>query len=91
MSKKSGRQSIAERQSITRAVLEQMIAEVVKASGTDCEGFVGVIVERVNPVPPVGPNWTIKGVRFGKSNRELCAAALSACIPEKQLAFELSD
>jgi hypothetical protein len=91
MSKKSSRRPSSARQPITRAVLEQAIAEVVKARGADCEGFVGVFVERVNPVLPGEANWTLKGVRFGKSDRELCAAALSACVTEKQLAFELSD
>jgi hypothetical protein len=91
MSKKSDQQPKTARHPITRAALEQAIAEVVKASGTDCEGFVGVIVERMNPIPPEGANWTLRGARFGKSNRELCAAALADCVTEKQLAFELSD
>jgi hypothetical protein len=90
MSKMSDRQHKATRQPITREALEQAIAEVVKASGADCEGFVGVIVELVHPVSPGDANWNLKGVRFGKSNRGLCAAALSACLTEKQLAFELS-
>jgi hypothetical protein len=79
------------RQPITRAALEQSIAEVVKAGGADHEGFIGVVVERAAPAQPGGPNWTLKGVRYGKSNRELCAAVLSACVAEKQLQFDLSD
>jgi hypothetical protein len=91
MSRKPHPQSNSARQPITRAALEQSIAEVVKAGGAGHEGFIGVVVERVAPAQPGGPNWTLKGARYGKSDRELCGAALSACVAEKQLQFDLSD
>jgi hypothetical protein len=91
MSWKAHPQPDPARQPITRAALEQSITEAVKAGGTDCEGFVGVIIARLSPVPPGGPNWTLKGVRYGKSNREACAGILSAWVTENQLKFELSD
>ena len=53
--------------------------------------FVGVIVERVVPGSPGAVNWAVRGVRYGKANRELCGAALSNCVSEKQLEFELSE
>ena len=91
MKSMADQQSKVVRQPITRGALEREIAEAVKAGGTDCEEFVGVIVERLAPVPPGGANWAVKGVKYGKSNRELCAAALIACMAEKQLKFEVSD
>jgi hypothetical protein len=83
-------QNKPQRQTTTRAALELAIAEAVRAQ-SDCGGFVSVIVERVMAGPPGGPNWTLKGARYGKSDRELCGAALSACVAEKQLQFDLSD
>lgn len=79
------------RKPIARAELEQAIAEVVKAGDAECREFVGVIVQRVAPGSPEGANWAVKGVKFGKANRELCDAALSACVAEKQREFELSE
>lgn len=91
MSQTADQQPNTVRQPIARAALEQAIAEVVKAAGTGCEEFVGVIIERVASIPPGGTNWAVRGVRYGKSNRELCDAALSACVAEKQFEFELWD
>lgn len=79
------------RKPIARAELEQAIAGAVKASNPECQDFVAVIVERVVPASPGGANWAVKGVRYGKASRELCDAALSNCVTEKQLEFELSD
>jgi hypothetical protein len=91
MSWKSRNQVADTRKPIARGDLEQAIAEVVKASHPECETFIGVIVERVAPASSNGTNWAIKGVKYGKANREFCTAALSNCVSEKQLEYELSE
>lgn len=91
MSQKADEQIKAKRKPIARAELEQVIADVVRAGDPECQEFVGVIVERVAATSPGGANWAVKGVKYGKANRELCDAALSNCVTEKQLEFELSE
>ncbi len=92
MSPKPGKEDEPKRQPIARADLERAIAEAVKATGEDCQALVGVILERVSAASSGAvANWTVKGVRYGKSDREACHSALAACVAEKQREFELSD
>lgn len=79
------------RTSITRASLELAILETVRASDPQCEGIVGVIVERIVPESPGAANWTVKGVKYGKAERSRCSAALTHCVDEGRLEFEISD
>jgi cold shock CspA family protein len=76
---------------ITRAVLESTIAEIVRASDSQCGGLVGVIVERVTPASPGAANWIVKGIKYGKAERDRCSAAISKCVEEGQCDFEISD
>jgi hypothetical protein len=79
------------RKPISRADLEQAIAELVRTSDPDCREFAGVILEAIVPASTADTNWAVKGVRYGKADRKLCDAALSGCVAGKQLEFELSD
>jgi hypothetical protein len=63
----------------------------IKTSHPECDGFVRVIVERIALASPDAANWSVKGVRYGKANRELCDAALSKSVKEGLGKFELSD
>jgi CspA family cold shock protein len=80
-----------QRKPIARAVLEAQLTEAVKTSHAEFEAFVGVIVERVDPVPPGGANWAVRGVKFGGANRDRSSSVLSHCVEEAQREFELSD
>ena len=91
MFRKSDDKSKVERQAMTRTALEGTITERVKNSSAECEQFVGVIIEYVKPSKPGDANWGLKGVRYGKADREACAAALSVLVAEGQLELELSD
>lgn len=79
------------RKPIARLALEQALTEVIKTSHPECEAFVGVVVERIAPASPDAANWGVKGVRYGRANRELCDAALSKSVIEGLGKFELSD
>lgn len=79
------------RKPITRAYLEQSLADAVRSIDPGCQAFVGVIIERVAPKTAGGVNWAIKGVRYGKADRDRCEAALGMCLREKQLEYVLSD
>jgi CspA family cold shock protein len=77
------------RKSITRDALETALAEAVRAHDTQCAGLVGIIVERVNPASPGETNWSVKGVKYGKAERDRCDVALSVCVKEMQREFEV--
>jgi hypothetical protein len=79
------------RKPITRAALEQSLADAVRSVTPECEAFVGVIIERVVPETPISANWAVKGVRYGKADRDRCEAALGMSLHEKQLEYMLSD
>jgi CspA family cold shock protein len=79
------------RSPISRAALELALAEAVRGSDPQCEGLIGIFVERVVPGSPGGANWVVKGIRYGKAERDRCNAAISSCVEEGQREFEVSD
>lgn len=84
-------QPALKRTSIPRAALELIIADAVRASDPHCGPFVGIIVERIVPNSPDGANWAIKGVKYGKADRERCDAATSDFVRKGLREFEISD
>jgi hypothetical protein len=67
------------------------LAENARGSDPQCGGLIEIIVERVVPVSPDGANWAVKGVKYGKAEREACNAAISKVVEEGQREFEVSD
>lgn len=80
-----------DREPITRELLERQLTDTVKATHADCEGFVGIVIERIEAASVQDTNWVVKGVIYGTANRELCDTALSSSVAETQLRFTLSD
>jgi hypothetical protein len=79
------------REPIKRATLEAAITAAVKRSSPTCEPFVGIVVERIARKSSEEANWAIKGVKFGKSERDQCNSALSVIIDRLKQEFEISD
>lgn len=71
--------------------LETAIAEAVKRGVPECGDFVGVIVQRTKPQSRFDPNWVLRGVKFGKADREKANEALTAIVDRMQREFRLSD
>jgi hypothetical protein len=90
MSPKKAEQLESKRKPITQAALETALADAVRARDAQCDGLIGIIVERVNPASPAATNWCVKGVKYGKAERDRCDVALSACVEEMQREFEVS-
>jgi cold shock CspA family protein len=90
MSPKNTERLEGKRKPITQAALETALAEAVRAHDAQCEGLVGVIVERVSTWSPGGTNWSVKGVKYGKAERDRCDAALSLCVEKMQRELEVS-
>jgi CspA family cold shock protein len=91
MSPKNTEQLKKKRTPITRASLELAIVEAVRESDPQCRTLMAVFIERIVPKSRGGANWAIKGVKYGKAERDRCGAAISRCVEEVQLEFELSD
>ena len=85
------RQLPAAREQIKCTTLESAIATAVKSSDPSCEAFIGVFVERATPTSRAETNWTLKGIKFGKAEREPCNAALSVIVERLKCEFEISD
>jgi hypothetical protein len=71
--------------------LEAAITEVVKKMEPGCEGLVGVIVMHQAAKLPSDTNWTLRGVRFGRADREKASKAIAVVVELGQRDFYLSD
>jgi hypothetical protein len=79
------------RKPVTREALQQSLTEAVRTSHPEFEDFGGVFIERVAPAAPGGPNWAVRGVKYGRADRHRSGIVLSYCVDEAQLEFEISD
>lgn len=79
-----------DRISLSRTNLELAITEAVKAM-PDCEAFVGVFVMRVKPQSRFDANWSIRGVKFGKTDRDKSGKVLAGIVEVMQRDFILSE
>jgi hypothetical protein len=80
-----------ERVAISRVDLEKMIANTVRASNPACSDFVTVVLSQVIPSSRQESNWAVRGIKYGKADRRLCDAALSGCMAEMQVQYQLYD
>jgi hypothetical protein len=80
-----------DRDLISLATLETAIADTVRRSAPGCEAFVGVIVQRTKPKSHFGANWALRGIRFGKTDRDKANVAITTIVERMQREFWLSD
>ena len=79
------------RKLITRTALQSVIVNAVRETGAECEALIGVFVERVVPKSRGDVNWAVKGVQYGKAEREKCAAAISVVVERLQHEYVIED
>jgi hypothetical protein len=79
------------RAQIKSAVLEDAIATAVKRSNPSCAAFIGVFVKRSARSSRDDANWDVRGVQYGRAERENCNAALSVIVDRLKREFEISD
>ena len=79
------------RTQVSRSALESAIATAIKTFDARCQDFVGVIIERRSTYSDLEANWQVKGLRFGKSDREKARAALDSVLPPMQQEFILRE
>jgi hypothetical protein len=70
--------------------LELAIADAVKKASPGCEDFVSVIVEHTTPKARLGPDWDVRGVRYGKADRRMVDEALSTVVKRMQQEIRLN-
>jgi hypothetical protein len=80
-----------DRDLISLATLETTIAGTVRRSAPGCEKFVGVIVQRTTPKSRFDANWSLRGVRFGKADREKANVAVTTIVERLQREFRVPD
>jgi hypothetical protein len=85
------RRSVSAREQIKCETLEVAIATAVKRSDPRCEPFIGVFIERRAPKSRDETNWAVRGIKFGKAERENCNTALSVIVERLKREFEISD
>jgi hypothetical protein len=71
--------------------LEWVITEAVKKEGIGCEAFVGVIVQQTRPKSRFDANWAVRGVKFGRADRDKANEAIATIVERMQREFRLSD
>ena len=81
----------APRQTVTRDALQFVIAEAIRTTGSQCDAFVGVWLEKRTPKSRDDANWKVKGIKYGKSDRAACDAALSDIVERLQQEFVILD
>jgi hypothetical protein len=84
-------QRTVSRQPITCDALQSVITKAVRDSGTQCEAFVGVLLQQTAPKSRGDVNWALKGIKYGKGDRTQCDVAISDIVEQLQREFIISD
>ena len=80
-----------DRSLIASETLQSAITKAVKKAEPGCETFVGVIVERITPKSRLDANWALRGVRFGRADRDKANKAVTTVVERMQREVSLSD
>jgi hypothetical protein len=79
------------RKPITSDALQSVVAKAVRDSDAQCEAFIGIIIERIDPKSNGGANWSLKGVKYGNAVRAKCDIAISEIVKQLQQEFLIFD
>jgi len=82
---------IDERVSMTSPEIELAIAEAVKKTAPGCEDFIGVVIRQTTPKSRLDVNWELRGIRFGKADREMVNEAVATVVERMQREFRLTE
>ena len=79
------------RSPIASANLESAITEAIRKRAPGCESFVGVIVQPTRPKSRFDANWVVRGVKFGRADREKVSEAIATIVESMQREYSLAD
>jgi hypothetical protein len=71
--------------------MQAAITLAVKKANPDCNPFVGVIVERTKPKSSLETNWAIRGIKFGRADRNKAKEAVDTIVERLQQEFKLNN
>ena len=83
--------SVDNRSPISREAIQTAIMEAIKKADPACEPFVGVIVQHTDARLRAEPNWAIRGIKFGRADRNKASDALAIIVERMQREFNLSE
>jgi hypothetical protein len=86
-----GSRPIDQRVSMTSPEIELAIAEAVKKTAPGCEDFIGVVIRQTTPRSRLDVNWELRGIRFGKADREMANEAVASVVERMQRDFRLNE
>jgi hypothetical protein len=86
-----GSRRIDQRVSMTSPEIELAIAEAVKKTAPGCEDFIGVVIRQTTPRSRLDVNWELRGIRFGKADREMANEAVASVVERMQRDFRLNE
>jgi len=72
-------------------VSETLQSAIAKAVRTAEPAFVDVIVQRISPKSRFDSNWDLRGIKFGKADREKANKAIMTVVERMQREFRLSE
>ena len=78
------------RSTILLEELQVAVATAVRKADSACESFIGVVIERVDRESAASANWTVKGVKFGKADREKAGSIVETIVERMQQEFDLA-
>jgi cold shock protein len=67
--------------------LEAVLASAIRESNVGCKDFIGLFIQPLVPYPRSGPNWAIRGIKYGSANRAQCDISISEIVKKMQLDF----
>jgi hypothetical protein len=76
---------------ITVPELEHSITDAIRKTAPSCEPLVGVIVQQIHPKSRYEPNWTVRGIKFGKADRNATNGALAGVVEQMQKEFRVAE
>jgi len=76
---------------MTSPEIELAIAEAVKKTAPGCEDFIGVVIRQTTPKSRLDVNWELRGIRFGKADREMVKEAVASVVERMQREFRLTE
>jgi hypothetical protein len=79
------------RKPISREEMQAAITDAVKKADPDCGPFVGVIVERTKRSSLLEANWAIRGIKFGRADRNKAGDVVNRIVQRMQCDFNLSN
>lgn len=91
MNRKPPSDSTSDRLSVFRSVLEQSLSDAIRTDDPECSGLVGIILEPAPPGAANGANWAVKGVRFGRVDRDRCTMVLARCLANMGSKYQVSE